>query len=168
MKLKPTSILLALVTWTLAHSVHLQAAEYVDGPNNRTIRDGMHSCRVGYYAVGIHYTDKKLLCSNEIGSGYSADDERISFDNLVNYTFVPVFDSQGKYTGSSPVAMRVCPRGFAATGIHVDKGLIKCAPAAINYTYFDFNSRRYGMAACPDGYLATGFHVKNAHTQCGN
>ena len=51
---KPSEIVLALVAWTITHGSQLQAAEYVDGPANRTIRDGMHSCRVGYYAVGIH------------------------------------------------------------------------------------------------------------------
>jgi ferredoxin len=129
-------------------SSNAYAAEFIDGPKERTIRQGMHSCPVGAFIVGIHVDGKKLLCSNSISS-YSEQDERVNYDII----------RQG---------MHACPKGSAMTGVHVDRRLLSCAPVpqAFNAEIVDHYTIRNGMHACPEDTVAAGIHVDDRKLLC--
>ncbi len=124
------------------------AAEFIDGPKNRTIRQGMHSCPVGTFVTGIHVDGKMLLCSDSIGS-YSERDERVNYHNI----------RQG---------MHACPEGSAMTGVHVDRRLLSCAPVPkeFNAEIVDHYTIRNKMHSCPERTVAAGIHVDDRKLLC--
>src|SRR5689334_9525654 len=78
------------------------SSEFVD---SGTARNGMHSCPVGTWVVGIHVGNNLLLCSSAFG-GYPAGSE--------------IIDQYGYDFGRS------CPDGMAMTGFHQANNLLAC------------------------------------------
>ena len=114
-----------------------------------TQRNGMHSCPLGRFVVGVHVNRNLLLCSDEFG-GYSS--------------LVEVIDRSTQVQG-----MHACPEGMAMTGLHVGKNLLACAPVARPpiARFIDSSTQRSGMHDCPSGNPVSGLHVGRNLLLCG-
>lgn len=120
-----------------------------------TQRNGMHSCPVGAFVMGVHLERNELLCSSSFG-GYQATDE--------------VVDNSTQMTGWHPDGdgtMHGCPAGMAVTGVY-GGNLLNCAPLSRSASLFvDKKTQMMGMHACPEGTVMTGLHASRNWLLCG-
>ncbi len=120
-----------------------------------TQRNGMHSCPVGTFVVGVHLARNELLCSSSFGSYQSSDE---------------VTDNSTQMTGWHPdgeATMHGCPAGMAVTGVY-GGDLLNCAPLSRSPSLFvDMKTQIMGMHACPEGTVLTGLHAARNWLLCG-
>jgi hypothetical protein len=148
-------IVLAIARFQLAPA-HVTAAQF-NGANqaatgefvdHSTQRNGMHTCPVNTFMVGIHVDNNLLLCTDAFG----------------DYQGAEFIDKGTQFQG-----MHACPDGTAMTRIHVDKNWLTCAlvapPATIQLV--DVHTQRSGMHACPAGLPMSGIHVDKNWLLCG-
>jgi hypothetical protein len=125
------------------------------GIDRDTQRNGMHSCPLGKFVVGIRVDKNLLLCSGEFG-GYTGSQE------IVQSGGVDKVDTQSH-------GMHACPEGMAMTGHHVSRNLLACAPVARPPIprFVDVGTQRSDMHACREGNPVSGIQVRKNLLLCG-
>jgi len=144
-------VILLLVT-------HVFAVEEVD---TGTQRNRMHSCPEGEFVVGVHVNNNLLLCSNEFMT------PNVGVPELVDSTTRPLWQ-----VGDRFISIHQCPRGYAVTGIHVDRNELACALISGNIPRFldsgtQYNYGGISMHRCPKGSPVAGIHVTKNILVCG-
>ena len=94
-----------------------------------TQRNGMHSCPVGQFVLGVHVAKNLLICAT-IPDNFGAE----------------IVDKNTQEQG-----MHACPFGMAMTGLHANKNLLACAPLTNppRSQFVDSTTQSMGMHACP-------------------
>jgi len=96
--------------------------ETIDGDNETPHqRNGMHACPDGKWVTGFHLNRNLLLCSKGMAGIHvtaNLSKEIVDGDNES--------PTQREYGNEN--YLHACPRGYAITGIHVEKNLLSCAP----------------------------------------
>ncbi len=130
-------------------SIFTSLAESVD---TGTMRNGMRSCPMGQFIVGIDLDGNRLLCSNQpvvnSAAPYSA-----SFEILDTNTF-----QQG---------LKACPEGYGMTGLSVVQNKVSCAHVGKMSRVIFTNTRRAETVACPAGRVMSGFDHDSNQVLCG-
>lgn len=114
-----------------------------------TQRNNMHACPPGYFVIGVHVGNNKLLCSNTL--------------QILRGEYV---EKNNTYSGG--VKMRSCQEGYVVTGLHVGKNQLSCAPIKNKIPYqVDTRTQSHGMHACPGNSPVAGIHVGKNLLLCG-
>lgn len=155
MRYRQFLVLAALTGVWLAFDIERPAFLRAQTIDHATQRNGMHSCPVGTFVVGVHLERNELLCSSNFG-GYEAVDE--------------VTDNSTQMTGWHPDGdgtMHGCPAGMGVTGVY-GGDLLNCAPLSRSPSLFvDKNTQIMGMHACPEGTVMAGLHASRNWLLCG-
>ncbi|MDQ3472111.1 MAG: hypothetical protein M3447_00090 [Acidobacteriota bacterium] len=127
----------------------LSVAESID---TGTMRNGMRSCPIGQFIVGVDLDGNRLLCSNQ-----------------------PVVNSSAPYTASFEIidtsttaqGLKSCPEGYGMTGLSVINNKVSCAHVGKMTRTIFTNTRRSGTNACPAGRVMAGFDSDSNQVLCG-
>ena len=130
-------------------SLALMLTESID---LRTMRNGMRSCPVGQFIVGIDLDLNRVLCSNQ-----------------------PVLNSAAPYTTAFEITdtktfsqgLKSCPAGYGMTGLNVAQKKVSCAHVGKLEPAISSTIRRSNTNACPEGRVMVGFDDDSNRVLCG-
>ena len=117
-----------------------------------TMRNGMRSCPIGQFVVGVDFDGNRLLCSNQ-----------------------PVTNSSAPYTANFEMTdtttmrlgLKACPENFGMTGLSVVNNKVSCAHVGKMKVELSTNTRRSQTDACPSGRVMVGFDDDSNKVLCG-
>jgi hypothetical protein len=120
--------------------------------NLDTMRNGMRSCPVGQFIVGIDMDLNRILCSNQ-----------------------PVLNSAAPYTAAFEITdtttfsqgLKACPAGYGMTGLNVAQKKVSCAHVGKLEPAISSTIRRSNTNACPEGRVMIGFDDDSNRVLCG-
>lgn len=127
----------------------LNVAESID---TGTMRNGMRSCPISQFIVGIDLDGNRLLCSNQ-----------------------PVVNSAAVYTAIFEIVdssttehgLKACPEGYGMTGLSVINNKVSCAHVGKMSRVLFSTIRRSSTNACPAGRVMVGFDGDSDKVLCG-
>ena len=104
-----------------------------------TQRNGMHSCPVGQFVLGVQAAENLLICAPLPGN-FAAE----------------IVDS-----GTQEQGMHACPTGMAMTGLQGSRNLLACAPLTNPppSRFVDLTTQSMGMHACPGTTPVAGIQI---------
>ena len=108
-------------------------ASFAESIDTGTMRNGMRSCPIGQFVVGVDFNGNRLLCSNQ-----------------------PVTNSSAPYTASFEITdmtttrlgLKACPENFGMTGLSVVNNKVSCAHVGKMKLELSSNTRRSQTNAC--------------------